>query len=121
MLTVRNGPRVTRERYGTLEEALEALDERAEGLSAASKREEVQFFSRRIEPARQVAARLEIAGPGDWRGAGVSGGVDLRGDGTAEAFTGRVRRTIVQQRRGETADGGSATRPQRMTRPRSFR
>ena len=103
VLTVRNGPRVTRERYGTLDEVLSALGERADSLSAASTREEVQFFSRRIEPSRQVAARLEIAGPGDWRGAGVSGGVDLRGDGSAEAFTGRMRRTIVEQRRGESA------------------
>ena len=103
VLTVRSGPRVTRERYSTLEEALSALDERADSLSAASTREEVQFFSRRIEPSRQVAARLEIAGPGDWRGAGASGGVDLRGDGSAEAFTGRMRRTIVEQRRGESA------------------
>jgi hypothetical protein len=121
VLTVRNGPRVTRERYGTLEEALGALDERADSLSAASKREEVQFFSRRIEPARQVAARLEIAGPGDWRGAGVSGGVDLRGDGTAEAFTGRMRRAIVEQRRGETAAGALRRALSEGREPRSSR
>ena len=103
VLTVRDGPRVTRERHGTLEEALSALGERVDALSAGSTREEVQFFNRRIEPARQVSARLEIAGPGGWRRAAVSGGVDLRGDGTAEAFTGRVRRTIVEQRSGESA------------------
>ncbi len=103
VLTVRDGPRVKRERYGTLEEALRVLGERADVLGAASTREEVQFFNRRIEPSRQVAARLEIAGPGGWRRAGVSGGVDLRGDGTAEAFTGRVRRTIVERHRGESA------------------
>ena len=61
----------------------------------------MQFFSRRIEPSRQVAARLEIAGPG--RGAArARGGVDLRGDGSAEAYTGRMRRTIVEQRGGES-------------------
>ena len=103
VLTVRDGPRVTRERHRTLEDALSALGARADALSAASTRDEVQFFNRRIEPARQVAARLEIAGRSGWRGPGVSGGVDLRGDGTAEAFTGRVRRTIVEQRRGESA------------------
>jgi len=103
VLTVRDGPRVTREHHRTLEEALGALGERAEVLSAASARQEVQFFGRRIEPARQVSARLEIAGPGGWRHAALRGGVDLRGDGTAEAFTGRVRRTIIEQRHGESA------------------
>jgi hypothetical protein len=42
-------------------------------------------MSRRIEPARQVAARLEIAGRSS-RGRSVRGGVDLRGDGSVEAF-----------------------------------
>jgi hypothetical protein len=44
-----------------------------------------------------VAARGEVTGPG-----GVRGGVDLRGDGSTEAFTGRVRRRVVEQRDGET-------------------
>ena len=105
VLTVRDGPRVTRERHATLDDALSALEARADSLSAASTREEVRFFNRRIEPSRQVTARLEIGGPGGWRGPSVSGGLDLRGDGTAEAFTGRLRRTIVEQRPGESAGG----------------
>jgi hypothetical protein len=47
---------------------------------------------------QQVAARGEVAGPGRLRA-----GVDLRGDGSAEAFTGRWRRQLVERRSGETA------------------
>ena len=97
-LTVRDGPRVERQHHGTMADALLALEARAESLVGDARREEVRFFARRIDPAAQVAVRLEIAGP-----RGVRGGVDLRGDGSAEAFTGRWRRQLVEQGRGETA------------------
>jgi len=101
VLTVRDGPRVTRQRYDTRDEALAALEEREQELSSHASRQEVTFFTRRIDPAAQVAVRLEIAGP--WREGSPHGGVDLRGDGSAEAFTGRVRRSLIEQRRGESA------------------
>ena len=103
-LTVRAGPKVERSHFATLDEALSALEDQADALAPEARRDEVRFFRRRIEPVSQVAARLEVAGPGGWRPT-VRGGVDLRGDGSAEAFTGRVRRTIVEQHRGESAAG----------------
>ena len=101
-LTSRAGSHVEHEHLETLEAALDALTRRVAALAPESSREELQFFKRRIEPQRQVAARVEIAGPWGLRGT-VRGGVDLRGDGSEEAFTGRLRRTVVERRRGESA------------------
>ena len=52
---------------------------------------------RRIEPVQQVTARIQLAGPGRLRA-----GIDVRGDGSAEAWTGWLRRRVVDQRRGES-------------------
>jgi hypothetical protein len=101
-LTVRAGPKVERSRHASLDAALDALERRVDEIAPDAHREEVSFFSRKIEPGAQVAARLEIAGPGGWR-ATVHGGLDLRGDGSAEAYTGRIRRALVEQRDGESA------------------
>jgi hypothetical protein len=98
-LTVRSGARVGRERFGALDEALDALErsgrelERGVDAQAAGGR-----LLRRIEPVQQVVARLELSGPGRLRA-----GIDIRGDGSSEGFTGRLRRTLVAQRDGESA------------------
>ena len=100
-LTVRDGPRVERLRFDALPAALDALEARIDELAETTRREDVQFFRRTIEAARQVAVRAEIAGPGRIAPA-VRGGVDLRGDGSTEAFTGRSRRVLVEVAAGET-------------------
>jgi hypothetical protein len=100
-LTIRQGPKVTRERYAELEEAMGAVEEHGRELErGADARPVGGSVIRRIEPVQQVVARLELRGPGRLRV-----GVDVRGDGSSEAYTGRVRRRLVEQRPGEDAYG----------------
>ena len=98
-LTVRSGPRVERDRFEDAAAALTALEERGRELErTADARPVGGKLLRRIDAQQQVIARLELAGP-----RGLRVGVDVRGDGSSEAWTGRVRRTLVEQRRGESA------------------
>ena len=98
-LTIRQGPRVDRERYSDLDSALGAIEERARELErTAGRGARGGTFIRKIEPVQQVVARLELSGPGRLRA-----GLDVRGDGSSEAFTGRVRRRLVEQRGSESS------------------
>jgi hypothetical protein len=98
VLTVRRRGATDRDRFGTLDEALVALEERLDGLVGPERRQTERGLAREYEPVAQVAVRGEIAGPG-----GLRGGVDMRGDGSAEAYTGRLRRRLVARGTGETA------------------
>jgi hypothetical protein len=98
VLTVRRRGATDRDRFGTLDDALVALEERLDGLVAPERRDTERGLGREYEPVAQVAVRGEIAGPG-----GLRGGVDVRGDGSAEAYTGRLRRRLVARGTGETA------------------
>jgi len=101
-LTVRDGPSVTRAHYPMLSEALDALELRARALEVTARRAPVDFKVRRFEPVAQVAARVEVSGPGRlWPT--LHGGVDIRGDGSAEAYVGRARRRLVAEEPGATA------------------
>jgi hypothetical protein len=101
-LTVREGSRVERARHETLDAALADLRARVAELQPRAQRDEVTLFRRKIEPVSQVAARIEIAGPQRLAPA-AQGGLDLRGDGSSEAYTGRWRRRLIEPRKGENA------------------
>jgi hypothetical protein len=97
-ITVREGAKVRREAAPDLPEALELLERRARDLAGGAPARAVGgTLLRRFEPVQQVVGRVELRGPSRLRA-----GVDVRGDGSAEAYTGRVRRTLVPQIRGET-------------------
>ena len=88
-LTIRQGPRVDRERYSDLDSALGAIEERGRELErTAGTGARGGTFIRKIE----------LTGPGRLRT-----GLDVRGDGSSEAFTGRLRRRLVEQRGRESS------------------
>ena len=89
-------------RFGTLDEALDALQREAAEFSREAPREAFDAKVRRFEPAQLVAARLELAGP-QRLAPQIRAGVDIRGDGSSEAFVGRIRRRVVAERSGEDA------------------
>jgi hypothetical protein len=90
---------VRRERHADLGAALAELEREGRRLEGtADGRAHGGTLMRRLEPVQIVVARLELSGPGRLRA-----GVDVRGDGSIEAFTGRLRRRVVEQRDGESA------------------
>src|ERR1700750_1146968 len=96
-LTVRRRGATERDRFPTLPDALTALESRLDALGPDERRRHEHAFVRDLAPVEQVALRGEVSGPG------VHAGVDVRGDGSAEAFTGRWRRVVVEPEPGETA------------------
>jgi hypothetical protein len=102
---LRAGPSVEHTRFEDLGATVDALERRMDELAPEARRQATEVFKRRFDPVRQVVARGEIAGPGGFFG-GARGGIDLRGDGSAEAYVGRVRRALVELQPGETAYDG---------------
>lgn len=97
-VTARKGPKVERERYEDAGQALAAVERHVGEMErTAHARATGGRLIRRFEPVQQVVGRIEIRGPG------VHGGIDVRGDSSTEAYTGRFRRTLVVQRDGESA------------------
>ncbi|HWF73709.1 MAG TPA: hypothetical protein VG186_10225 [Solirubrobacteraceae bacterium] len=100
-LVVRAGPKVERSRYDRLEDALDVLEERARALAGDAPGASVDVKFRRFGPEEQVIARLELSGP-ERIVPKVRAGVDVHGDGSAEAYLGRVTREVVKPRRGDS-------------------
>jgi hypothetical protein len=88
-LTVRHGSDVDHESFGGLDEAVEAMRERAMAIRSEGPVREVSAL-RDFRPADQVHARLQLTGPGLLHR--HTAGVDVRGDGAFVAYRGAVRR-----------------------------
>ncbi len=87
---------VGKERFDDLRVAVDTLEMEARAFANTERRQAAGGIMRTYEPEEIVALRAEIAGPR------VRAGVDVRGDGAAEAFTGRVRRRLIAQEPGES-------------------
>ena len=93
-VAIRRGPKVSKSRHPELAGALRALEEQ---LRVVPETGTTRVFRREYAPVLQVVARGELRGPGRARG-----GVDVRGDGSAEAWTGRISKQVIEARTGET-------------------
>jgi len=92
---------VERTRFDALEPALDAVESRARELAETAPKRAVDARVKRFAPVEQVTARIELAGP-ERLIPSVRAGIDVRGDGSTEAFVGRVKRQVVKARKGET-------------------
>jgi hypothetical protein len=98
---VRVGPKVERSRLGDLDGALELAQRRVDDLTSRSDGSSVNAGYRRFQPQELVTARVELSGP-ERLLPSVHAGIDIRGDGSTEAYTGRVRKAPVEPRANES-------------------
>jgi hypothetical protein len=92
---IRRRGKTEKSRFATLDAALDALETelRAAATVVARAPRVERALGREYEPVAQVVVRGEVRGPGRLRA-----GADVRGDGSTEAFTGRVARQIIEVR-----------------------
>jgi hypothetical protein len=91
-VTVRHGSKVGREKFGSLDEAIEEARRRVEEIQRDGGLPAISAF-RKHNPDQRVEARIEISGPGLIRS--PEGGIDVMGDGHAIAYTGAVRKETL--------------------------
>jgi hypothetical protein len=96
-VTIRAGSKVQRTRHETAPDALREVERRGHELEASADAKPRSPLGRRFEPVQQVVARIELSGPDRLRA-----GVDVRGDGSSEAYTGRLRKQVIEQRGNES-------------------
>ena len=101
-VTIRVASQVTRRRVPTLDDAIDVLEMELRALGSAAHRKPAKAFMREIAPVAQVSARGELSGPGRLRPK-VRAGADVRGDGSIEAYQGKVSREVVACEHGESA------------------
>jgi hypothetical protein len=92
-LTVRHGSNVERESFETVDDAVAALEQRAEAVRREGPLQEVSAL-RDFEPSKQVHARLELSTGGLVGGREV--GIDVMGDGGLVPYVGVIRKRRLE-------------------------
>jgi hypothetical protein len=92
-VTVRHGSNVGREKFSSLDEAIDEARRRVEEVQREDRLPAITIF-RKHTPDQRVNARIEITGPGLIRS--PEGGVDVMGDGHAVAYTGAIRKETIE-------------------------
>jgi hypothetical protein len=91
-VTVRHGSNVGREKFSSLEGALDDTRRRVDEIRREDRLPPISFI-RDFSPDQRVAARIEISGPGLIRA--PEGGIDVMGDGAAIIYTGAMRKEPI--------------------------
>lgn len=97
-LTVRTGPRVDRESFDDLDEAIAALEERAKEIRSQGPLPQ-RSFVRDFDPGDQVAGRVELSTGGLLR-RGLDAGIDVMGDGRYVPYRGGFGREALDHGEG---------------------
>lgn len=100
-LKVRDGPRVEKASFDTLDAALDELQARTVQLAAEPKRGDVDLKVRRFDASEIVVARVELRGPQRWVPR-VRAGMDIHADRSVEPWIGGSARSEVEPQPGET-------------------
>jgi hypothetical protein len=92
-VTVRHGSSVGREKFDSLDEAIDEARRRVEEIRREGGLPAISVF-RTHAPDQRVHARIEISGPGVIRA--PEGGIDVMGDGTVIPYSGAIRKETIE-------------------------
>jgi hypothetical protein len=92
-VTVRHGSDVGREKFGTLDEAIDEARRRVDEVLREGRLPPISSL-RDFSSEQRVQARIEISGPGLIRSR--EGGIDVMGDGAAVAYAGAIRKETIE-------------------------
>lgn len=101
-MSVREGPRFSRIRTNSVEELFEELAFHTDEVSSRADGHSVDAMFKTFEPIERVYGRIEIAGERKCLVSRDRAGIDVRGDGSLEAYLGRTNREVVEPLPGET-------------------